>query len=283
MHIPEMNENDNSTSIEVINNNQSDFKSNINVEDDMAELVNEYLREKQLSITDSDPFNYDNNIIDFQDESISGDDELINLLTPLPNNMNANNETMLDNSNFVIPIKITIPMEHVHYYVENDTFVKYNYVVLKTDDESYHQHLTSDSGEILYELSVNNESITVNKSGNIEYIENMLNITDLRKKLMNKSINLNNTQIYVNEKNGEMYEKMKHHHLNDNVFDELSLIEIDIQKYRTQHQNQSNREVETNADDNGTNLKIKNNRFRSQKDIAKHYDQLLQWLTWQFN
>lgn len=57
-----------------------------------------------------------------------------------------------DDSRFVIPLRVILPVEHIHNNDKDDPdgpFVKYNYYVLKSDDETYHEHLNTDPGEIV--------------------------------------------------------------------------------------------------------------------------------------
>lgn len=50
---------------------------------------------------------------------------------------------------YLIPMKIILPVEHMHHADDNSTYTKYNYIVLMMENETYHEHLASDPGEIL--------------------------------------------------------------------------------------------------------------------------------------
>lgn len=56
-----------------------------------------------------------------------------------------------EDSNYIIPLRVIFPAEHVHRDTENPfaKFKKYNYFVLRTDNQSYHGHLDSDPPEIV--------------------------------------------------------------------------------------------------------------------------------------
>lgn len=56
-----------------------------------------------------------------------------------------------EDAGYLIPMRVIIPAEHVHRASENPfgKFEKYNYYVLKTDDNSFHGHLDSDPPEIV--------------------------------------------------------------------------------------------------------------------------------------
>lgn len=57
---------------------------------------------------------------------------------------------------YVIPLKIILPVEHVHKSKTNNSYIRYNYILLKVDDIAYHEHIPSDNTEILFPL-VDNE------------------------------------------------------------------------------------------------------------------------------
>lgn len=56
-----------------------------------------------------------------------------------------------EDASYLVPLRIIIPAEHVHKDTENPfgRFQKFNYYVLKTDDNSYHGHLDSDPAEVV--------------------------------------------------------------------------------------------------------------------------------------
>lgn len=56
-----------------------------------------------------------------------------------------------EDANYIIPLRVIFPAEHVHRDTENPfgKFKKYNYYVLRTDNQSYHGHLDSDPPEIV--------------------------------------------------------------------------------------------------------------------------------------
>lgn len=67
----------------------------------------------------------------------------------------ADIDTNMDSTSdapYVIPLKIILPVEHVHKSTANNTYVRYNYILLKVDDITYHEHIPSDNTEILFPL-----------------------------------------------------------------------------------------------------------------------------------
>lgn len=71
-----------------------------------------------------------------------------------------NNDSTSD-APYVIPLKIILPVEHVHKSAANNSYVRYNYILLKVDDIAYHEHIPSDNTEILFPL-VDNSGQTEN-------------------------------------------------------------------------------------------------------------------------
>lgn len=55
-----------------------------------------------------------------------------------------------DDNAYIIPIKIILPITHIHKISENDSFVQYDYILLQTNDTSYHAHFNNDKPVILF-------------------------------------------------------------------------------------------------------------------------------------
>lgn len=86
-------------------------------------------------------------------------------------------------ASYVVPLKIILPVEHVHKSQKSNSFERYNYILLKVDDVSYHEHIHSDTREILYPLnrltSPPEELVSASDNdNNIEATTNTLNIFD---------------------------------------------------------------------------------------------------------
>lgn len=84
--------------------------------------------------------------------------------------IHRNNFTDEENSSpedkaYVIPIRVILPIEHAHAQPrtsDNDldsTYLKYNYLMLKTNDINYHEHLDTDRPEKLKALNNSLQSL----------------------------------------------------------------------------------------------------------------------------
>lgn len=60
-----------------------------------------------------------------------------------------------DYSSYVIPLKIILPLEHVHAPKEDGSYDRYNYILLRTDDVAHHEHIYSDNPDVLIPVHAN--------------------------------------------------------------------------------------------------------------------------------
>lgn len=82
-------------------------------------------------------------------------------------------------SSYVVPLKIILPIEHVHKsHAHKLLFERHNYILLEVDKLSYHEHIHSDDPEILFpldKLTVSSNELT---STSVESTTIMQNIYD---------------------------------------------------------------------------------------------------------
>lgn len=77
---------------------------------------------------------------------------------------------------YVIPIRVIIPIEHAHAQPRtseddlDNTYLKYNYLMLKTNDINYHEHLDTDRPEKLKVLNISLQSLDLVKETTSELI-----------------------------------------------------------------------------------------------------------------
>lgn len=159
------------------------------------------------------------------------------------------------NDSDIIPLRIIIPVEHVHHNALINSYKKYNYIVLNSHNNNNnannsHSHLDSDDGDEFRKV----------KKGSPEFIKAERLLTDS-----------NSTELYVNQM-GQIYAKSKQYQnqVNDdndndvggggvgNGLNEVTLLETDIIRDPP-----------------------KITRLR-EKDLTRHYNLLIQWLNWQF-
>lgn len=140
---------------------------------------------------------------------------------------------------------IRIPMLHVHLE-ENQTYSKYDEVVLLSDNQEYHEH-TSSILETLRHLDV---PLNVSLS---ELTFQGHNLTDILETAETK----NHSQI-LQSNTGRFYLILKHFNFTPYLhYDEIKFLEMDIKQ-------------------------VKFEPPAKKKDSKKHYERLKEWLTWQF-
>lgn len=89
----------------------------------------------------------------------------------------------VDNStydSYVVPLKIILPVEHVHKIAENGSFARFNYILLKVDDPTYHEHIkNSDKSDLLLPVNENSATptlIDVDSGGTTETINQIAHV-----------------------------------------------------------------------------------------------------------
>lgn len=123
----------------------------------------------------------------------------------LDNFIHRNNFTDEENSSpedkaYVIPIRVILPIEHAHAQPRtsdddlDSTYFKYNYLMLKTNDINYHEHLDTDRPEKLKAMNTSLQSFGLAKK------------TILSSELINDTeavgrYNINNEEIHIKEDN----------------------------------------------------------------------------------
>lgn len=117
--------------------------TDITINDVSAELE-ESDKKSELDKTTTVPPNINN--------SVRNENEIFKFSTPATDISTLDDSTETESSSYasyVIPIKIILPIEHVHRSEKNDSFERFNYILLKTDDVSYHEHIYSDNSDLL--------------------------------------------------------------------------------------------------------------------------------------
>lgn len=163
-----------------------------------------------------------------------------NLQNPIPNDTiddETQNDTLID-----LPLRIIIPVEHVHRNILEHSHTKFNYIVLNTsanaDSNAKHTHLKSDRSDELRKVV----------TGDPEFIK--------AKRLLNDSTS---TDLYVNQM-GQIYALLK--------------------EYQVEHVGELNEVTLLDTDIIRDEPKIVN--IKAGIDLKRHYNLLIQWLNWQF-
>lgn len=83
-------------------------------------------------------------VIDIDTDDVENIEDLLD-------NSNTLNHSHFENGYYEIPLRIIIPSIHMHFDNKSQMYWKYDQIVLKTDNQSYHDHLQR--GEQLIEIS----------------------------------------------------------------------------------------------------------------------------------
>lgn len=127
----------------------SEFASNINElpPDNQTESSSEETSSTQHftveSATEETTFMPNIPVIDLDTDDVENIEDLLDVSNRLTNSQR-------DSSEMVLPLRIVIPSVHMHFDNKTQNYWKYDQIVLKTDNATYHNHLNQ--GEMLIEL-----------------------------------------------------------------------------------------------------------------------------------
>uniref|UniRef100_A0A1Q3FPN9 Putative conserved secreted protein n=1 Tax=Culex tarsalis TaxID=7177 RepID=A0A1Q3FPN9_CULTA len=162
-----------------------------------------------------------------------------------------------------IPLKIVIPSIHIHYDQPREdgaSYDKYSYVVFQSDNPSLHQHDPSDERDppaSLREISLANA--TANSTLRVEGV--LWPLPQLAEML-----NASSQMILYDDRTTQVFRKIARY--NASGFDELEELSIASQ-YAAWKRRQADRAELAKTE--------------KRQYIRKHYERLIQWLSWQFD
>lgn len=172
-------------------------------------------------------------VIDLDTDEVENIEDLLDKA----NSLHVSGKNSEDNG---LPLRIIIPSVHMHFDNQTDNYWKYDQFVLKTGDESYHQHLQQ--GENLIEV------------GNDKW--NLLNITNISSTILvgNKSfsdikVSAKADKIFVSNV-GRAFKINKRILDTENVF-EIEPVDFDV---------------------------VKVSPLNTEQGVRHHYQQLNRWL-----
>lgn len=201
-----------------------------------TESSEEYV--EQSSTTDLEGTTPDprENEIDVGDEDIEDIRNMLDLYK-FENDKNSSNE------DYVIPLRIIIPAAHIHYDKENNNSHEVNeYIVLRTDDVDYHEHIANHPKTTLHEYKPDDSEANVN--------------FNIGKKTISEVAEKVNGPVFVNKERTLIYKIFKSYNVTVSMaFDEVESIDFDIEKQ--------------------TDTKI-------ERDVKSHYELLKKWLSYKF-
>lgn len=88
----------------------------------------------------------------FIDNIFRNENEISKFSSPISTSLLDDSSDVESSSyaSYVIPLKIILPIEHVHKSEKNGSFERFNYILLKVDDATYHEHIASDNTDFLF-------------------------------------------------------------------------------------------------------------------------------------
>lgn len=187
---------------------------------------------------------------------------------------NIESQTM-DYSSYEIPLKIILPIEHVHKSIDDDSYTRYNYILLTDGDLNAHEHIYSDNPDVLI-------PVHASKYGKVASFLQSSNTND-----ESTTDNENNNPITPSDESstalldplGFQFEVGKHYQ----IMDELNntVVEFDDVKLARTHTEENDDDVDTEhivSYDDDEQARSKSN-FDA-KILSEHYKKLNQWLNW---
>ncbi|XP_055586590.1 uncharacterized protein LOC129739189 [Uranotaenia lowii] len=161
----------------------------------------------------------------------------------------------------ILPLKIVIPAVHIHYDrpEANQTFNKYEYIVFQSDNPAVHQHqndsaATGDSSQL--------REIQLENSGP----NSTLRVIGVDWPLQQLREILNTSAILYDDRTTQVYRRLGRY--NASSIDELEEVSVGS-KYAAWKRHQA---------EQAEMAKTEKRNF-----IRKHYERLIQWLSWQFD
>lgn len=205
------------------------------------------------------------------DTDTTDDTMSLNRINENPTTTSMSNET--DNSDlaYVIPIRIIIHAQHAHRDPNsNETFLKYDSMVLKSNDTNYHEHLRVDQPEPLKILELNH-SLIMSKHDNET---NALNLTEGK----NITEDVKPLKIMTNDK-GEYFESVTQHTVHDEngkpVAEFEDLIPINLEQLYNANVPNEQQPIVRTTDDNDDVASSANDLDQKNDE---HYGKILQWI-----
>lgn len=161
----------------------------------------------------------------------------------------------------VLPLKIVIPAIHIHYDQpnENNSYDKYSYVVFQSDNLSVHEHGSAsdvNDGSSLREVLLTNDTAN----------NDTLRVIGFDWPLSQLQEMLNTTVVFYDDRTTQVYRKLARY--NASGFDELEEVSVSSQ-YAAWKGRQADQVEQAKAE--------------KRHFIRKHYERLIQWLSWQFD
>lgn len=169
---------------------------------------------------------------------------------------------------YIIPIKIILPVTHIHAVPENGTYQQFNYILLHTNDSAYHKHFFNDEPDILYPENKTDTPPT----HTLDNTDELLNV-NVTKYESSKNSSDNDNLILI-DSDGYRYQRNKQY----KIFNENGDLEVEFEDLIPIR----SVEIKSTAvnDFNGTPDGRHNDQVITDSDeqYDEHYGKILQWL-----
>lgn len=181
-------------------------------------------------------------------------------------------------SSYIIPIKIILPAPHIHAVPGNGTFEQFNYILLLTNDSSYHGHLDNGAPDILYPMNVSpidykppTNEIDVEETD----IGNNSNGSGSGAGPISDLINTTNVIVNLVDSDGYQYQRTKKYRILDKNGD-LAIEYEEIAAFRPK--DETNVATTTVSSVGRQQNEAESNMASEQYD--DHYSKILQWISY---
>lgn len=158
----------------------------------------------------------------FIDNIFRNENEISKLSSPISTSILDDSSDVESSSyaSYVIPLKIILPVEHVHKSEKNGSFERFNYILLKVDDATYHEHISSDNTDFLLPVDEKFNAATMKPDSDSEKEnhtdDNIPNALDADgKKSIAKPMQNGEGDTILVDSQGYRYELGKHYQIMD--------------------------------------------------------------------
>lgn len=181
---------------------------------------------------------------------------------------------------YIIPLKIIIPVEHVHKSSKTNSYERYNHILLNADNISYHGHIHSDNPEILFPLNHSPERMISTVNDDNEATTNQPNIFDSDEIESDADlIHTDKNDVVLVDSQGYRYELKDHIQISDdqksNVIEFDEIVMAHSKPSIEQSINQMSKRIHDNTEQTTTDYRTNS---ISADQYEEHYAKIFQWL-----
>lgn len=262
-----------STSIDYSSSSLSttDDETSISIESTIISTGTESRTDTDVPLLSTTKLDDDENFIFKLNESSSGVDD--------------HTEVNKLDENYVIPLRIILPIAHIHASSENDTFSQFNYMILKVNDTAYHEHFAYDKPVHLFPANNSRKTTPTqfDNNSNVEMlnISNITTFTDNNQNEKNSALNKSqNDSLILTDSEGYRYQS-RHQF---KIFNETGALVVEFQDIEA---------IYSHLDDESETKKVTRllGNSRSMDDVSttpitvddfdkydEHYKRMMQWI-----